>query len=274
MYFTSPLPPVSSAEALTRVRKYAGSLEQMPTMCNLNSFFEILRSSGYNPVVLHRDNSLLRADIALVPSTKGVDMCILKLEWSDLSTLSSTQAKYCFTTPDSFTSAANFPLRNSWTDIQKNLFLGSGSVQGSTGGSAMTQERVVVPANRITSQNSISSVDLQADSTVSGGNIRVQMFATGDPGASTHWLKQIRIAVHSDGSGKPRSVSAQSRHSVESVTSVVTLHACDRRSCLGCGTLRLQALCYAAQQCSVVQCVGTVVNQVRLLHSSMFSFSI
>lgn len=89
-------------------------------------------------------------------------------------------------------------------------------------------------------------------------------------------MPQIRIGIHADSAdgSRPRSVSAQSRHSVESVTSVVTLHACDRRSCLGCGTLRLQALCYAAQQCSVVQCVGTVVNQVRLLHSSMFSFSI
>ena len=44
-------------------------------------------------------------------------------------------------------------------------------------------------------------------------------------------------------------------------TKVVTYHRCDRRSCLGCGTLRLQALCYAAQQCSVVSCIGTVVNQ-------------
>ena len=60
-------------------------------------------------------------------------------------------------------------------------------------------------------------------------------------------------------------MSSTSRHSVESVTTVVTLHACDRRSCLGCGTLKLQALCYAAQQCSVVQCVGTIVNQNRPL---------
>jgi hypothetical protein len=48
-------------------------------------------------------------------------------------------------------------------------------------------------------------------------------------------------------------------------TTVVTYHSCDRRSCLGCATLKLQALCYAAQQCAVVSCVGTVVNQNRHL---------
>jgi hypothetical protein len=46
---------------------------------------------------------------------------------------------------------------------------------------------------------------------------------------------------------------------------VVTYHSCNRMSCLGCKTARLQALCYAAQQCSVVKCVGTVVNQNRPL---------
>ena len=83
-------------------------------------------------------------------------------------------------------------------------------------------------------------------------------------------ITQVRIGVHSDSDAsdfqkRKRSVSSTSRHSVESVTTVVTLHACDRRSCLGCGTLKLQALCYAAQQCSVVQCVGTIVNQNRPL---------
>jgi hypothetical protein len=105
------------------------------------------------------------------------------------------------------------------------------------------------------------------NSSASGGNLRMQLFATGDPAASTHWLKQIRIAVHeesADGSAK-RSVSAQSTHTLETVTTVFTYHSCDRKSCLGCGTLRLQALCYAAQQCSVVNCVGTVVNQNRPL---------
>ena len=73
--------------------------------------------------------------------------------------------------------------------------------------------------------------------------------------------------MHADSADKsrPHSVSSMSRHSVQSVTTVITYQSCDRRSCLGCATLRLQALCYAAQQCSVVQCIGTVVNQNRPL---------
>ena len=104
-------------------------------------------------------------------------------------------------------------------------------------------QNVVVAANKILAQNSQSSVDLTVDSgAIGAGSLRVQIFSTSDPGASTHWLKQVRIGIHADSTdgSRPRSVSAQSRHSVESVTSVVTLHACDRRSCLGCGTLKLQ----------------------------------
>lgn len=176
------------------------------------------------------------------------------------------QTKYCFTTPDSFTTGANFPIRSSWTDFQREMFLGySGGTPPRTNG--MTQEGTTVPAAKITAQNSLSSMDLGVDLLSSGASLRMQLFATGDPGANTHWLKQIRIAVHEDaaedGSNKRRSVSAQSRHSQETVTTVVTYHSCDRKSCLGCGTLRLQALCYAAQQCSVVNCIGTVVNQVH-----------
>lgn len=92
-----------------------------------------------------------------------------------------------------------------------------------------------------------------------------QVFGTGDPGASTHWLKQIRIAVHMDELGKRRSVTALGMPSVPVQTTVHTYHSCDRKSCLGCGTLKLQALCYSAQQCSVVSCIGTVVNQNRPL---------
>ncbi len=91
------------------------------------------------------------------------------------------------------------------------------------------------------------------------------MFGTGDPGASSHWLKQIRISIHMDEAGNRRSVSSQSRHSVETKTTVILYNSCDRKSCLGCASLKLQALCYAAQQCSVVSCIGTVVNQNRPL---------
>ena len=69
--------------------------------------------------------------------------------------------------------------------------------------------------------------------------------------------------MHVDGTdGTRRSVTSQSKHSMQVQTSVITYHSCDRKSCLGCASLKLQAMCYAAQQCSVVSCIGTVVNQV------------
>ena len=71
--------------------------------------------------------------------------------------------------------------------------------------------------------------------------------------------------MHADDSGNSKSVSAQSRHSSEVKMTVISYHSCNRLSCLGCKTVKLQALCYAAQQCAVVRCVGTVVNQNRPL---------
>lgn len=163
-----------------------GRLEQRPAACSLNSFFEVLRSAGYNAVVLRREAALLSADVALIPSARGVDMCILRLEFSSLRELAPTQTKYCFTTPDAFAAGANFPLRNSWADVQRELFLGSPAAA-----QQRTQQGVVVPANRILAQNSLSAVDLAVDSAASGGDLRIQLFATSDPGASTHWLKQV-----------------------------------------------------------------------------------
>jgi hypothetical protein len=125
-------------------------------------------------------------------------MCILKLQFATLSRLSDWQTKYCFSTPDSFATGARFPLRNGWSDFQREMFLGyaGGSEQQRT--NAMTQEGTIVPAAKITAQNSLSFMDMNVDSSASGGNLRMQLFATGDPAASTHWLNQIRIAVQQD----------------------------------------------------------------------------
>lgn len=46
---------------------------------------------------------------------------------------------------------------------------------------------------------------------------------------------------------------------------ISVLHSCDRNSCLGCKNPKLQTLCYAAQQCSIARCIGTVVNQKYFL---------
>jgi hypothetical protein len=124
---------------------------------------------------------------------------------------------------------------------------------------SVTQQGVTVCAKRVMAQNSLSAF-------AESGELLLQFFATSDPGSSSHWLKQVRVGVHVDDTGlRGRSVSAQSMHSQQVNATITTYHRCDRISCLGCQSIKLQALCYAAQQCSVTQCVGTIVNQNRPL---------
>jgi hypothetical protein len=137
--------------------------------------------------------------------------------------------------------------------------MGSEELTG-TKSPAVTQQGVTVFAKRVTAQNSLSKF------AESGENSKVQLFATSDPDSASHWLKQVRIGIQADDSGtRSRSVSAESKHSTQAETTITTYHRCDRISCLGCQSIKLQALCYAAQQCAVTQCVGTIVNQNRPL---------
>jgi hypothetical protein len=150
-----------------------GYLEQKPYKCDLNYFFEINRNSGYTPVVL--PSSILFAQIALLPSRKGVDACILKIPFTaTLSSISDSKehSKMCFMTPDSFSTNANFPLRNSWSDMQREMFLG---VEKMSSGIAMTRQGTIVLAHRIVAQNSISPFDTSSDVSVKGNSLRMQV---------------------------------------------------------------------------------------------------
>ena len=154
---------------------YLGTLEEMPHICNLQSFFEINRNSGYSPVVLHLPDSLYKADVALLPSRKGADACILHLKFTSLSEISSNQAKSCFTTPDSFSTNANLPLRNSWSDMQREVFLGAEKLR--EGRVTTTREGVMVMAQKVVAQNSLSYMDLWDETLVSGTDLRMQVGA-------------------------------------------------------------------------------------------------
>jgi hypothetical protein len=189
------------------------------------------------------------ATLLLVPTTRGVDACILELKFADLYTVSQGQRKTCFQTPDSFVSGGNFPVRPGWIDFQRTMFDGDEKTLGARH-PAVTQQGVTILAKRILAQNSPSE----------WRDNKITLFGTGDPEARSHWLKQIRIGIAPD-----NSISAESRRSMQVKATVVTYHRCDRTSCLGCGSIKLQALCYAAQQCSVARCIGTVVNQNRPL---------
>jgi hypothetical protein len=142
------------------------------------------------------------------------------------------------------------------------MFVG---VQDLTGQKAqsMSQSGMIIsgPARSIVSQNSLTMVDMRALDVQ-----KINFFATSSPGANTHWLRQIRIAMHPDDDEvRKRSVSSSSRFSQSVTTTIVTYHRCDRISCLGCKSAKLQALCYASKQCATVKCVGTIVNQNRPL---------
>jgi hypothetical protein len=113
---------------------------------------------------------------------------------------------------------------------------------------------------KVVAQNSLSVVDLQR-----AESQKMVFFATANTGSMPHWLRQVRIATHVDESGNMKSISAQSMGSSQVRLTIITYHSCNRMSCLGCKSTRLQALCYASQQCAVVKCVGTVVNQNRPL---------
>ncbi len=150
---------------------YLGTLEQLPYKCDLQSFFEINRDAGYSPVVLHLPESLNKAEIALLPSRKGFDACILHLTFASLSEISASQAKSCFTTPDSFVTNANLPLRNSWSDVQREVFLGAEKLRGEV---TTTREGNIVAAQRVVAQNSLSTMDLTVDSTLEDIKMQVR----------------------------------------------------------------------------------------------------
>ncbi len=228
--------------------------------CNLKSLLDKMRLSALIPVVLPTFNPF-DLKLLLMPSSSRalVDACIVSLTFDTLDELSPLQESTCFNTPEAFVTGASFPSRTSWMDMQRTMFLGVSELTGSTP-TAMTQEGNFVNTRKVVAQNSLSVVDLRR-----AESQKMVFFATANTGSMPHWLRQVRIATHVDESGNMKSISAQSMGSSQVRLTIVTYHSCNRMSCLGCKSTRLQALCYASQQCAVVKCVGTVVNQNRPL---------
>lgn len=57
------------------------------------------------------------ANIVLLPSRKGFEVCVGQFQFEYLSRLGSIQGRLCFTTPDLFFTGSNFPLRGSWSNM-------------------------------------------------------------------------------------------------------------------------------------------------------------
>lgn len=91
--------------------------------------------------------------------------------------------------------------------------------------------------------------------------VEVLIARRGGAARGSQWLSSVTYAVRDD------SMQAEQRLAVSGKrvwTTVTVEEQCNRRSCSGCNSPLLTNLCYAARQCSVVQCVGSTVNLERV----------
>jgi hypothetical protein len=129
--------------------------------------------------------------------------------------------------------------------LSSRKFLPESAVMTTDGLSVMVKPRM--------SQNTRSVINWRDTSR------SMKYFMSGDPNVPTHWLTSIGISLNDES-------FVVSKSSSEMVGIELTVYqSCNRRSCMGCVNPRLAAMCYAMQQCTIVNCVGTVVNQLRPL---------
>lgn len=83
------------------------------------------------------------------------------------------------------------------------------------------------------------------------------VFVTTD--ASSHWLRMLSVNVV----GTTASVAM--KNSMGASVGYEIQQVCAIDSCIGCKGLAVQRLCYAAQQCLIGRCIGTMVNTIRPL---------
>jgi hypothetical protein len=75
----------------------------------------------------------------------------------------------------------------------------------------------------------------------------------------THWLKVSTISV------ADRSAIGHADTSFKVPMSVTIQRQCSIENCVGCSSLSVQQICYAAQQCQLARCIGTMVHLRRPL---------
>jgi hypothetical protein len=216
------------------------------SVCELGNFFEKMRDNGYVPVV-YQALSDSDVHVAMVPAAPEQSVSVL------LFTMGQEKVHFDSSSPASrrdYPAASGgaggsvFPTYQQFSEFSKNAMTGMRSLVGRSG---VTQDGVAVLVKPRMAQNTNS---------YSTSN-EVKFFMSGDPNMPTHWLTMVRILL-----SDTFTVTQSASETVE--VSISVLQTCDRRSCLGCAA-RLQGLCYAAQQCSVVNCIGTVVNQIKPL---------
>ena len=76
----------------------------------------------------------------------------------------------------------------------------------------------------------------------------------------SHWLMLTKVATLPNGQ-----VEGSYSNSMDSSMTMTIVRQCSLENCVGCKDLGLQRLCYAAQQCQLGRCIGTMVHQRRPL---------
>lgn len=238
-----------------------GDLDPPLSKCNLGSFFAVNKNSGYIPVSFP-SSSIMRAQLMLVPTRPDFDLQLVEVSFVTSRRLGSLSWKKV-QTPSTFTSNSKLPTRSAWSQFSRTMMLYSNTKLGSST-PVITQQGVAALSTRILSQNTMVLADFLSRPSKTD---TITVFESNDPDSPTHWLTQFRIVTRSADSsaGKHEILLSDVRASHLANVQISVLHSCDRNSCLGCTTLRLQALCYASQQCSLARCVGTVVNQKYFL---------
>jgi len=86
------------------------------------------------------------------------------------------------------------------------------------------------------------------------------IFMTTPPEQVSHWLLLCKVNTLPNGLALGSSAS-----SLDSPLTLTMKRQCSLQNCVGCTDLGLQRLCYAAQQCQLGRCIGTMVHQNRPL---------
>jgi hypothetical protein len=216
------------------------------SVCNLGNFFDDISNSGYVPVV-YQSPDIASMDVALIPTMPGNSVFVMTFSMGGQTVNfdgDNRNTKTEYKAASGSAQGSIFPMYQKFSRFAKSAM---GSVRTLVGSSVrLTQEGVAATVKPRMAQNTNS------------GSGEVKFFMSGDPNMPTHWLTMVRILLS-------ETFTATKSASEQVNTTITLLQTCDRRSCLGCRTVRLQGMCYAAQQCSVVNCIGTVVNQIRPL---------
>ena len=117
-----------------------------------------------------------------------------------------------------------------------------------------------------TSQNfvydaSLSTTGIMSQSSLLQGDGSVwQVFTTAPSDQMLHWLQLTKVSFQSDGRA-----TGSTHSSLDVSMDLTVMRSCSLDNCVGCLDLGLQRLCYAAQQCQLARCIGTMVHQRRPL---------